>query len=757
MHRALALIVVLALAAVAWFLVDSGMLGDLVGSNTDHVTHTVSADFLTGENDGDADKPGVMLQGFGPAVSTSEKDAKLSSLEALLNAGESFAKGATGAKVPFRAYVVDVDGDPVAEVDITIDGTEHKSRTVTKSDEQGAFEVELPAGRYDLLFESESAGALAVRNYIVDGAKDQTKEFTLRDRATVRVFAKQGGKPLSGARVMVQRYRPKRIAAVKNAVSRPTVINGAGSGVEPEFPIGSPAARFTDASGKVTYEGLPIDRYEISISTSPSAGDEDPGGPTQSVTRWIKGTVDIYLNVPKSAKLKGSVRASKEGPRIPATLLLKTKARGTSGVLASTFSIEPNSDFEIDVPSGKVESISVVADGYASWPEPHKRKSIYRKLYALRRGKPARLDVILSKGRAITGKVLTQEGDPVSGVTLRFKGRYAEMAVEATSDKEGLYSVGELTADRYEMSIVNRGVYPIADQRSVVKLPRGQDKPFEFDVKVAPARTLRGRVLDADGEPQPAARVWIVGGGRSVRNARNIGRDLETFTDAKGRFALAELHPERSVFLRAAVGELQATPISIPARRAAPDPLQLVLEPAETIHGVVTDGHGHRVPGVRIRFRPMTGDGRTGKAAYTNTKGEFTTRNFIPGDWRAEVSKRRYLKTPHKVFRVHSGGGDTRLDLEINPGMIFSGRVRDIHSSMLQGVRVSARMMKKNGRPGRSMASGTTDNFGNFRLTGIKPTGAQFMLVFYKRGYKTVRLKNQRGPQDRIDVGMQRN
>ena len=89
--------------------------------------------------------------------------------------------------------------------------------------------------------------------------------------------------------------------------------------------------------------------------------------------------------------------------------------------------------------------------------------------------------------------------------------------------------------------------------------------------------------------------------------------------------------------------------------------------------------------------------------------------------------------------------------------MIFAGNVRDIHSSWLAGVRVAARVLQKGGRPGRALASGVTGPFGNFRLTGIKPSRSLFMLVFYKRGYKTVRLKNQRGPNDRLSVGMQRN
>ena len=498
MSRPLLLILIMALASVVWLLLDGDMLGDLFGVASESATAMTDLEILTAESDATEEAPAVMLQGFGPSVKAERDNDKTSALDALLKASGQFAKVATGATTPFRAHVVDVDGDAIADVDITIDGTDHVSRNVTKTDEEGAFDIDLPAGRYDLLFESETAGALVVRNYIHDGAADQDKVFTLRERATLRVFAKQGGKPLRGAVVMVERHTRTPMAPVRSGLVELDDINSG--------PADLPPIEFTDGQGRATFEGLPVDRYEITVTLEPTTVTLEPSRIETSkkvITQQNRDALDQGdgrhpPQRPQDRQAQGE--HSGEQGRTKGRChdgRFRTKARGTSGVLESIYMIDDSGDFEIDVLAGRVDSISVHATGRASWPEPHQRKSIRRKLAGLARGKGARLDIVLGEGRALTGKVLTQDREPVPGVTLRFQGRYADAAVEATSDQEGVYRVSELTADRYDMSIVNQGVYPLADQRSRFTIPRNLAKA----VRVRRARRVgqniarRGRVL----------------------------------------------------------------------------------------------------------------------------------------------------------------------------------------------------------------------------------------------------------------------
>lgn len=166
--------------------------------------------------------------------------------------------------------------------------------------------------------------------------------------------------------------------------------------------------------------------------------------------------------------------------------------------------------------------------------------------------------------RSITGRVVDSLGRPIDGAFLSL-----DWTSTATSDEEGRFRLklpaGSADTAAQRAAII-RGVAPsfLPIQR---KLERGTGAPLDVELVFdAPALTLEGVVLRADGNPHPNATVWLPSpmavslppGHRPPVFAEHVmggpqdGGSLEvTVTDAEGRFRLRGLQ-DRAYVLRVA-------------------------------------------------------------------------------------------------------------------------------------------------------------------------------------------------------------
>jgi hypothetical protein len=107
------------------------------------------------------------------------------------------------------------------------------------------------------------------------------------------------------------------------------------------------------------------------------------------------------------------------------------------------------------------------------------------------------VDLHLSAAGAVTGRVLTAQGEPARGALIharRATGEMVEAYGVAQVDGEGRYSIGGLEAGSYTLGALY-GLHAGAE----VKVDVEQGKESQADIRLAPATLLRVVVRDAQG------------------------------------------------------------------------------------------------------------------------------------------------------------------------------------------------------------------------------------------------------------------
>lgn len=213
------------------------------------------------------------------------------------------------------------------------------------------------------------------------------------------------------------------------------------------------------------------------------------------------------------------------------------------------------------------------------------------------------LRLVVSPTRALEGVVATPRGLPIPGVEVTLDGVAGTPALPvpdavgavrtgwqrhvARSDVEGRFTLGRVnTAHVYGWQARHAEWLPATG--------RVAGDAGRLEVRLQPAATLVGRVLDTSGAPLPGAQV-------SARSTRRL--PVQATCDADGAFELRGLDPERpallTAFAKAHARHAEVVPPSRDARRARHD---LVLEAARSIRGHVEREDGRRADGMHVRL-----------------------------------------------------------------------------------------------------------------------------------------------------------
>ena len=651
------------------------------------------------------DSDGPSLSGIG-----SERRLGADGRAGLANADGS-AGGKTGAggvgkgQVAFEGRVLGSGGGPASGVKITLHGPGGVDKLET--DAGGRFAAGLQPGRYKILFEGGRDGGLMLRQYMVDGAPKEDLEFALREPGAIDVEIKRGD---------------------EFVVAAPIVLTAVGL---------EDLARFesmTDQTGHAKFEDLVPGRYDIEAQV--------PEGPlvTHATYAPSASTRNVKVRVPDGVVLKGTVRVGKDGPGVGAAqILLETSALKGDGRYTTTFETRPDGTYELMVPQGRPRKFTVAADGYAPWPTSREMRGVLRSLRRLTGKKPVTRNVILKGGAVLSGIVQTEEEQPIPGVILRFKAPRVE-PVSVTTKGDGTYALASLNPGRYDLQVETQAYFPVKGQPLRVFIPGGADpKGTTFDVTLVGARRLEGIVVDGQSKGVVGARVWIVGGGRVVRSARNAGRLLETFTDMSGKWVISDIPPDKNVTVRAAMGLEEAKPVYARWEKPPPSPIRMMLQDTGTMEGSVVDIITRtNVRGVLVRLQPDVGDGRTPRQAYTNAKGEFSIVGLLPGAWRVTPYKKGYLRAGHEIVQV-SRGDDVRAQLNLDPGQVFGGTIVNEAGQPLRGTRVSVRGIPA-GKEKPVSRGASADARGKFRITGLEH--GVYTVTAWRKGYRAERARD---------------
>ena len=321
------------------------------------------------------------------------------------------------------------------------------------------------------------------------------------------------------------------------------------------------------------------------------------------------------------------------------------------------------------------------------------------------------------------------------------------------TDPDGSVELTGLLPGTYEVKVNCDGYVSQEEYADVVV----SDQPLNDVVwEVDPGRAIRGRVVDATGEPVTEARVRARSVGGDPRAQRSFGwsRELE----ADGSFELTGLLPgSYEVKAEPYDGhriEVEQT-VEVSADADTED-VVLELPAGGTIAGVVQDEKGQPLYGVQVRLDARGWGFGFGDATHTDETGRF---EITP----VQVGKHRVIAQPEdggEVLRkpgtsdddvqgesVEVVAGETAevtLVVEASRGSI-SGRVVDedggpVADAFIQAERESDSVTAGEGHNRRSVRWGgwneqpvLTDQDGGFTLDGLTED-ARYTIRAYRKG-----------------------
>jgi len=141
-----------------------------------------------------------------------------------------------------------------------------------------------------------------------------------------------------------------------------------------------------------------------------------------------------------------------------------------------------------------------------------------------------------------------------------------------------------------------------------------------------------------------------------------------------------------------------------------------------TVQGTVTNAlTGEPLLRARVTLNGMSGRTRRNLAAMTDAEGKFSL-EAPEGTYAATAERVGFTTTADRQGRAGAqvtvrAGDKAEVKLKLNPNSAISGKVTDADGEPVEGVTVSAE-----GGPARGMMpSATTDDKGQFRLSGLPP------------------------------------
>jgi hypothetical protein len=326
------------------------------------------------------------------------------------------------------------------------------------------------------------------------------------------------------------------------------------------------------------------------------------------------------------------------------------------------------------------------------------------------------VDLVLTPGTRILGKVTDQHGAPVVGAQVTATpvggGSHdpAGAPLDAFTDDAGEYKLGPLTgsvelhATAYGHGEARRTL-ELAPVRGATPAERHED----LVLAVADA-SVAGILEDATGAPVAGAHLDVVGGVSDGRHA---------VAAADGTFSIDLLPAGR---LRLHIEHPAYPPADVEVTAAAGNPARerLHLPLGGGVEGAVLDAaSGAPIPSVTVAG---AGPGNALAEATTDKAGRWKLGPLRPGRWRLVLKQPGYLALTREldvpVARTPGATSVRDIRLDLARGALIGGTVREA-----RGQRIAAARVVITARADPALTcEGDTDGQGEFRLHDC-PTG----------------------------------
>ena len=327
-------------------------------------------------------------------------------------------------------------------------------------------------------------------------------------------------------------------------------------------------------------------------------------------------------------------------------------------------------------------------------------------------GEAAQVEITLEPGTSLQGRVLDSRDLPIPRASVQARSAAREgqafFGGSASTDEEGRYELVDLEPGPYEIQVFvfEKG----RSTRAAVEIQPGSNR---LDLRLPGGVEVSGRVVDGQGAPVPAARLFLE---PVQRDQDALG--AQGLSSGDGSFVLADVPDGEYRLTASRQGFASAV---LPEVRVAGTPvggLELRLAPGAVIRGRILgvapeDGQRATI----VAFSEQIGAHSMGSVA---PDGSYRVPDVAPGDWRVVAQIPPELSIGGSV-QVAEGEEEVVLDLELPAGFVLSGRVL-LDGSPVPDARVIA------ARDDQRPYLGVTGDDGTFRIERI-PAGSYKLLV----------------------------
>ncbi len=491
----------------------------------------------------------------------------------------------------------------------------------------------------------------------------------------------------------------------------------------------------TDAAGAFRFPGLSDGAYRVKVSAAgfgerwyPDGGAWDEaqdlelkaGSPLPPLAMVLAGQPASVAGTVLGDVTGGSVEGVVVYVRLPSGVL-PINAAGPATSLIASFTVDKSGRFEIgDLPTPGTYELIALGTGLSSVP----------RTVRLDPGTQlTKLSLLLRPGDGVlAGRVVDRDGNPVPNATV-------SVAVGTSVVQTLTLSGDAATAGRFEVrNLQTPGTYSLTvavpgylNESQTITLGAGQTRT-DLALALVPNRgVLGGRVLDAAGRPLGNVTVTALDAATTKRSASvsigDVGSWQVTGLQVPGSYTLTFAAPgyvSQTLALDLGLESPVRTDLSVRLSSAVATVRGIVRElnsqadpPTCRPDDEVFNDCPGRLSGVSVALTANGVDRQTLTADLPT--GAYRFDNLAPGGYTITFS--RLGSTPQTVF-VEVAAGDERdlPDVYLEPQASITGQVTE---GTLGRANITIRVYPIAQYPFVPVATGVTDNQGNFRITGL--------------------------------------